>query len=136
VESCSSVLVAISFEVLIFAPMLAAQMSPVMPGQHTSSEAVLDPYERGLSPRSRVGTVGPRRRSQPVRIHRSSSSSSTGPASVNRPAAIKSSPRRAALENQTIRKDAGALYADVVAALRYLAEMINQRLEFEAFRGE
>jgi hypothetical protein len=32
--------------------------------------------------------------------------------------------------------DSGALGADVVAALRGLAEMINQRLQFGAFGGE
>jgi hypothetical protein len=32
--------------------------------------------------------------------------------------------------------DSGALYADIVAALRYLTKVINQRLEFGAFRGE
>jgi hypothetical protein len=35
----------------------------------------------------------PRRRSQPIRIHRSSSSRSTCPASINKPAAMSSSPR-------------------------------------------
>jgi hypothetical protein len=33
-------------------------------------------------------------------------------------------------------EDSGAFDADVVAALRHLAEMINQRLQFGAFRGE
>jgi hypothetical protein len=35
----------------------------------------------------------------------------------------------------TTRKDSGALYADVVAALRHLAKMINQGLEFGASGG-
>jgi hypothetical protein len=51
------------------------------------------------SPRP-YGTSAPRRRSQPVRIHRSGSSRSTGPASISSPAAMRSSPRRAVLENQ------------------------------------
>jgi hypothetical protein len=40
-----------------------------------------------------LGTVAPRRRSQPIRIQRSSSSRSTNPASSSRPAATRSSPR-------------------------------------------
>jgi hypothetical protein len=46
---------------------------------------------------------------------------------------IFTSPRGAG--EPSTRKDAGALYSDVVAALRYLAEMIDQRLKFGAFRG-
>jgi hypothetical protein len=34
------------------------------------------------------------------------------------------------------RDDSGALGADVVASLRHLAEMINQRLQFGPFRGQ
>jgi hypothetical protein len=37
---------------------------------------------------------------KPVRIHRSSSSRSTGAANISSPAAMRSSPRRAVLENQ------------------------------------
>jgi hypothetical protein len=33
-------------------------------------------------------------------------------------------------------KDPGALDADIVASLSHLTEMINQRLQFRAFRGE
>jgi hypothetical protein len=45
------------------------------------------------------GISAPRRRSQPIRIHRSSSSRSTRPANINSPAAINSSPRRAVSPN-------------------------------------
>jgi hypothetical protein len=70
------------------------------------------------------GIFAPRRRSQPIRIHRSSSSRSTGPASINSPAAMSSSPRRAASEPGT-GDDPGAFCSDVVAALRYITKMIN-----------
>jgi hypothetical protein len=49
---------------------------------------------------------------------------------------MSSSPRRAVLENQAPGDGSGALGSDVVAALRHRPEMINQGLEFGAFRGE
>ncbi|HEY6667064.1 MAG TPA: hypothetical protein VI036_18220, partial [Propionibacteriaceae bacterium] len=64
------------------------------------------------------------RRSQPIRIHRSNSSRSTGPANISSPAAMSSSPRRARHEPGT-GDGPGALCADIVAALRGLSEVID-----------
>jgi hypothetical protein len=78
----------------------------------------------------------PRRRSQPIRIHRSSSSRSTGPASISSPAAMRPSPRRAVLENQEPAIVPAHSTRMSVAGLRHLAEMINQRLQFGPFRSQ
>jgi hypothetical protein len=73
---------------------------------------------------------------KPIRIHRSSSSRSTRPASISSPSRYEvfAAPRCA--REPGTGDGAGALYADVVAALRGLAEMIDQRLEFGASGGE
>jgi hypothetical protein len=79
--------------------------------------------------------VAPRRRSQPTCSHLSSSSRSVGPASINKPAAMRSSPPPYAAEPST-GNHPDAFGADVIASLRNLSEMINQRLQLGPLGGE
>jgi hypothetical protein len=61
---------------------------------------------------------------------------STGPASIKSPAAYEVFAPPCTAGEPATGKDAGAFDADVVAALRHLAEMIDQGLEFGSFGGE
>src|SRR5688572_1601749 len=78
------------------------------------------------------GTSTPRHRSQPIRIHRSSSSRSTWPASSTSPGRDEFLSAADGVGESPTGDGSGALDAAVVTALRHLAEMINQGPEFGA----
>jgi hypothetical protein len=71
---------------------------------------------------------------KPIRIHLSSSSRSTGAATISSGRyEVFTSPRGA--REPATGDDPGALCSDVVAALSRFAKVINQRLEFGPFGG-
>ena len=72
----------------------------------------------------------------PTRIHWSSSSRSTGPASEQQPCCDEFLTSPHAAREPGPGDGSGDLGADVVASLSHVAEMIDQGLEFGAFRGE
>jgi hypothetical protein len=76
----------------------------------------------------RTSATSPRGAQNPIVSHRLSRSTSVGPALTSRPAAIRSSPDHASGEPPT-RDGPGALRPHVVAAVRQLAQLSEERVK-------